>query len=89
LRAEKSLEVEGVGVAAGFGRRAFRYQQHGGKFHPMREDGCTEGETPERDEPWKWLWDEISSQSRSAEQTVERLRKPVDGTQVGVWEPSQ
>jgi len=35
------------------------------------------------------LWDETSLQSRRAEQTVERLRKPEDGTIVRAWHPSR
>jgi hypothetical protein len=46
----------------------------------MREHGCAGREAPERREPWTWLRDETSSQSRRAEKTVERLRKPEDGT---------
>jgi hypothetical protein len=50
----------------------------------MRERGCAGREAPERREPWTWLRDERSPQSRRAEETVERLRKPVDGTKRGL-----
>jgi hypothetical protein len=46
----------------------------------MRERRCAGREAPERHEPWTWLRDETSSRSRRAEETVERLRKPEDGT---------
>jgi hypothetical protein len=42
--------------------------------------GCVEREAPERDEPWTWLWGEINPRRQGAEQTVERPRKPEDGT---------
>jgi hypothetical protein len=42
---------------------------------------ATRGEkAPGQDQPWTWLRDGISLQSRMAEKTVERLRKPEDGT---------
>jgi hypothetical protein len=46
----------------------------------MRELGCAGREAPERRQPWTWRRDGISLHSRRAEKTVERLRKPEDGT---------
>jgi hypothetical protein len=55
-----------------------------GKAPSETEGGYTKGEAPERDEPCTWLRDGTSPRSRMAEQTVERLRKPVDGTKRGI-----
>jgi hypothetical protein len=49
----------------------------------MKQLRCAGREAPERRQPWTWLRDGTSLQSRWAEKTVERLRKPEDGTKRG------
>jgi hypothetical protein len=60
-------------------------KRHGGSICSMRVGRCAGRETPERQRnPRRGLRDEISPRTSSAEETIERLRKPEDGTKWGL-----
>lgn len=69
------------GVAAGFWSVSARASNDKGVAPSVRREALRGERSPwTGHQPWTWLWDETSLQSRGAEQTVARLRKPEDGT---------
>jgi hypothetical protein len=80
-RVEESLEVEALGCGSRLLVGECPASNDKGAAPSVRREALRGERSPwTGHQPWTWLRDETSLQSRGAEQTVERLRKPEDGT---------
>jgi len=80
-RVEESLEVEALGCGSRLLVGECPASNDKGAAPSVRREALREERIPwTGHQPWTWLRDETSLHSPGAEQTVERLRKPEDGT---------